>query len=214
VDEALPRDEWRVEVELDDPEHGYGLTERLRAHDIDDDARERLGDRVIVTRDGSHVFLYAGGEAEAREAERVMRDLIDASELSAVVSLTRWHPVEEAWRDASVPLPETDEERAEEQRRREAAERREVADEGEYDWEVRLELGNHRDTVELGRRLEGEGLPVIRRWRYLLVGALTEERATELRERLLAEAPEGASATVEPRLSEATHPLLVFLESR
>jgi hypothetical protein len=169
---------------------------------------------VIVTRDGPHVFLYAGGEAEAREAERVMGELVDASEVSAVVSLTRWHPVEEAWRDASEPLPGTGSERAEELRRHEAAELREVAEEGEYDWEVRVELESHRDTVALARRLEGEGLPVVRRWRYLLVGALTEERAGELSERVLAEAPTGATARVEPRLSEATHPVLVFLESR
>lgn len=211
---APAHDEWRVEVELDDPEHGYGLTERLRAHDLDDDARERLGDRVIVTRDGSHVFLYAAGEPEAREAERVMQELVGASELSAVVSLTRWHPVEEAWRDPEVPLPETEPEREEELQRREDAERREVAAEGDFDWEVRVELESHHDTVALGRRLEGEGLPVTRRWRYLLVGALTQERATELADRVLAEAPEGASARVEPRLTEATHPVLVFLESR
>ena len=214
MEDSPARDEWRVEVELDDPEHGYGLTERLRAHDLDDDARERLGDRVIVTRDGSHVFLYAAGEAEAREAERVMQDLVGASELTAVVSLTRWHPVEEAWLDPAVPLPETEPEREEELQRREDAERREVAAEGDYDWEVRVELASHHDTVALRRRLGGEGLPVTRRWRYLLVGALTEERATELADRVLSEAPEGASARVEPRLTEATHPVLVFLESR
>jgi hypothetical protein len=214
VDDALAGDEWRVEVDLDDPEHGYTLTERLRAHDLDDEARERLGDRVIVTRDGSRIFLYAGGEAAAREAERVMRELVGASDLSADVSVTRWHPVEEAWRDASLPLPQSDSERADELRRREAAETREVEEEGEFDWEVRVELRSHRETVELGHRLEAEGLSVVRRWRYLLVGALTEERAGEVAERVLAEAPAGAKARVEPRLTEATHPVLVFLESR
>ena len=214
VDEELPRDEWRVEVELDDPDHGYTLAERLRAHDLDDDARERLGDRVIVTRDGPRIFLYAAGEPQAREAERVMRELAASSELTAAVSLTRWHPVEESWRDADVPLPRTDAEREAEHERMLAAETREVAEEGEFDWEVRVELESHRSTVELADRLEQEGLPVVRRWRYLLVGALTEEAAHEMAGRIVAEAPGQAHASVEPRLSEATHPLLVFLESR
>jgi hypothetical protein len=54
----------------------------------------------------------------------------------------------------------------------------------------------------------------VRRWRYLLVGVLTEEGGSELADRILAEAPPGASARVEPRFSEPTHPLLVFFESR
>lgn len=208
------RDEWRVEVELDDEEHGYTLAERLRAHNLDDEARDRLGRGVIVTRDGSRIFLYAGGEAEAREAERVMRELIAGSDVSAELSLTRWHPVEEAWRDASVPLPRTEAEREEERRRHLTAEEREVAEEGEFDWELRVELESHSATAELGDRLEQEGLPVVRRWRYLRVGALTEEAARELADRILAEAPGPAEARVEPRLSEPTHPFLVFLESR
>ena len=52
-------EEFRVEVELDDDEHHLSLARRLRAVDLDDEARERLGSRVVVTRDGSHLFLYA-----------------------------------------------------------------------------------------------------------------------------------------------------------
>ena len=100
-------DEWRVEIDLDDEEHGLGLGERLRAHDLDDEARKRLGGRVVVTRDGPRVFLYAGQEQEAREAERVARELVAAENLTADIAVTRWHPVEEAWKDASIPLPET-----------------------------------------------------------------------------------------------------------
>jgi hypothetical protein len=59
-------DEWRVVVDLDDEEHGFTLGERLRSLDLDDEARERLGDRVIVTRDGAKLFLYATTEEQAR----------------------------------------------------------------------------------------------------------------------------------------------------
>ena len=100
-------DEWRVEVDLDDEQHGLKLGERLRSLDLDDEARKRLGDRVIVTRDGSRMFMYAPTEAQAREAERVARELVAAEGLTADISLTRWHPDEDAWKDASIPMPET-----------------------------------------------------------------------------------------------------------
>lgn len=211
---AETRDEWRVEINLDDPDHGYSLSERLRAHDLDDQARERLADRVVVTRDDAHVFLYAGAEPAAREAQRVARDLVEREGLTGTVSVTRWHPDEEAWRDASQPLPDTEEERREEHERHLAAEMREVAEEGEFDWEVRVRLERHGDTRELADRLEAEGLPVTRRWRYLLVGALTEAGAAEMAERIVAHGPPGTDARVEARLTEPTDPLFVFLESR
>ena len=94
------------------------------------------------------------------------------------------------------------------------AETREVAVEGEFDWEVRVELPSHRAMGELAERLEGEGLPVLRRWRYLLVGALTEEGALEMASRIEDEGPDGTRARVEPTMSAPTHPLFVFLESR
>ncbi len=207
-------DEWRVEVELDEDHDGLTLTERLRARELDDEARERLGERVIVTRSGSEVFLYAGAEPEAREAERVVRELLAEHELGAAVAMTRWHPVEEAWRDAAEPLPSTDAERAAEEERKIEAETREVAVEGEFDWEVRVELPSHRAMTGVAERLEGEGLPVVRRWRYLLVGALTEEGAREMAERIEREGPEGTRARVDATMSAPTHPLFVFLESR
>lgn len=209
-----PEDEWRVEVNLDDPEHGYPLSERLRAHDLDDEARERLADRVLVTRDGPRLFLYAREEQAVRESERVIRELIEADGLTATVAVTRWHPDEEAWRDASEPLPSTEAERRAEYERRLKVETREAVATGELDWEVRVELAHRSDTVALAERLEAEGLPVVRRWRYLVVGALTEEGARDLAERILAGAPEGATVRVGARFDEPTDPLFVFLESR
>jgi hypothetical protein len=207
-------DEWRVEVKLGDEAHGLSLGERLRAHDLDDEARDRLGRRVIVTRDGPELFLYSGDEPAAREAERVVGELLAAHELAGEVTVTRWHPDEQAWKDASVPLPRTEEERRRERERLEASEARELAEQGEYDWEVRVELPGHRETVELSDRLRDQGLHVVRRWRYLLVGALTEADAHELAERILTDAPSGARARIEANLDEPAHPLFVFLGGR
>jgi hypothetical protein len=62
---------------------------------------------------------------------------------------------------------------------------------------VRAELPSHRATVEFADRLESEGIQVHRRWKFLLVGASTEDEATALAERITAEAPEGTRVEAE-----------------
>jgi hypothetical protein len=204
-------DEFRVEVELDDDERGYSLGERLRALDLDDDARERLGGRVLVTRDGSQLFLYAASDAQAREAAEVVRSLVDADELSAEIGVTRWHPIEQAWKDASIPLPRTQAEEESEYAAREAAEAEEAALEGEYDWRVVVHLPGRDEAVELADRLRREGVPISRRWRYVRAGALTEERAEELAERLRRELPGDSEVYVEANVSDVRLPAFQFI---
>ena len=205
---AVHEDEWRVEVDLDDEGNGYSLTERLRSVDLDEDVRQRLGDRVIVTRDGSQLFLYTMTAAEAQEAETVIRQLLEHESLDAEVAVTRWHPLEETWQDASIPLPTTPAERDREVERLEEAEAREAREEGSYDWHVRVHLPSRHDAVELERRLRADALPVHRRWRYVTIGALTEERGNELAARLADELPKDAEVWVEAH--DVRMPLFVF----
>jgi hypothetical protein len=209
---SVSAEDWRVEVELDDEQHGYSLGERLRALDLDDEARKRLGSRVIVTRDGSKVFLYTNTEEEAHEAARVVRELVSAEGLTADTRTTRWHPVEEAWEDASLPLPRTEAERAREQEEREQREQREVEAGGEYDWRVDVRVPDRAAAAALEERLRERALPVERRWRYLTIGALSEERAEELADEMRNELPE-AEVRVEPHLEMAS-PLFIMLRSR
>jgi hypothetical protein len=204
-------DEFRVEVELDDDEHGYSIGEHLRALDLDDDARERLGSNVLVTRDGSRLFLYAASEPQAREAERVVRELVTADDLTAEIGVTRWHPIEEEWKDASIPLPRTPEEERAEEAARDAAEAEEARAEGRYDWEVVVYLPSRDEAMELAARLEGEGTPALRRWRYVVAGAVSEEEAFALADRLRAELPEDADVRVEVDLSDVERGPLQFL---
>lgn len=206
-------DEWRVEIDLDDEEHGLGLGERLRARDLDDEARKRLGRRAVVTRDGSHLFLYTGSEQEAAEAERVARELIAADELTAEITVTRWHPVAEEWLDATIPLPQSEAENREETRLKEKHELEEVAEEGSYDWLVKVELPTRSEAMQVEERLRKEGLPVHRRWRYLTVDVLTDERANELGSRLRDELPD-AEVWVEANPDDIPSPAFVLLESR
>jgi hypothetical protein len=204
-------DEFRVEVELDDDEHGYSIGEHLRALDLDDDARERLGSSVLVTRDGSRLFLYAASEPQAREAERVVRELVAADELTAEIGVTRWHPIEEEWKDASLPLPATPEEEQAEEAARGAAEAEEARAEGRYDWEVVAHLPSRDEAVELAARLEKEGIPALRRWRYVVAGAVSEDEAFALADRLRAELPEDADVRVDVDLSDVKRGPLQFL---
>jgi hypothetical protein len=204
-------DGFRVEVELDDEEHGYSIRERLRALDLDDRARERLGRGVMVTRDGTRLFLYAESGARAQEAERIVRELVESSGLTADLRVTRWHPVEEAWKELSVPLPATAAELDAEYAAREAAESAEAEREGVYDWSVVVHLPGRGAAAALADVLSGEGLDVTRRWRYVVAGVPTEERAQELVERLRAELPEEADIRVEVDLSDVTRSPLQFL---
>jgi hypothetical protein len=203
-------DEFRVEVELDDAEQGYALGERLRGLDLDDEARERLGSEVMVTRDDSRVFLYAASEAEAREAERIVRELVDVEELTAEIAVTRWHEVEEAWKDASLPLPATPAQEEAERAALEASEAREAKLEGRYDWEVVVHAPSRSLAIDIVRRLAGEGRSVRRRWRYVAIGMPTEDRARELADELRSEFPD-AEITVEVDLSDVERSPLQFL---
>jgi hypothetical protein len=106
----MAADEWRVEVQLDDAEHGFPLSERLRALDLDDEVQERLGDRVIVTRDGPRLFVYTQSAEAAREAERIVGDVTAEDDLTVDMRVRRWNPVDRFWQDPDEPLtdePET-----------------------------------------------------------------------------------------------------------
>ena len=211
-EEPRQTDEWRVEVEVDE-EHHSSLGHRLRSLDLDDEAQKRLGGSVIVTRDGNKLFLYAWHEQSAREAETVVRDLLEEEKRAGEVRLMRWHPVEEAWRPASEPLPETDEEVDAEAERHAAAEAEEQSATGDYDWQVVVELDELKASREFASTLESEGLPVKRRFKYVMVGALTEEAAVELGKRLEGEAPEGSKVAIRANPDDLPLPVFVQLGS-
>ena len=185
-------DEWRVEVALEGDEAGQSLGERLRTLDLDDEARKRLGGSVVVTRDGPHLFAYSWHEEGAQEAERVMRELIEEDDLAADVAVKRWDPHAEEWRDAGAGDPVADADVSAEERRSERAGEIEKHESRDYEWEVVIDLPDLRSTRELGDELIKQGLPVKRRFKYILVGAETEEKAIELGKGLEGKVPEDA----------------------
>ena len=191
-------DDWRVTVDFDDEGDGAQFAERLAAFELEAEERERLGDRVIVSRDGPRVFLYTDAEERARAVHETVSARIESEGLSALTAFERWHPVEQAWKDASVPMPRTDEQLGAEHERLQEREAAESLEKGRSQWEVRVELASHEDTVALAERLESEGIPLVRRYTFLLAGAVNEDDARALAERLEREVPEGARIAVEP----------------
>jgi hypothetical protein len=192
------RDDWRVTVDFDDEGDGAQFAERLAALELEAEERERLGDRVIVSRDGPRVFLYTDAKERARAVHETVSARIESEGLSALTAFERWHPVEQAWKDASVPMPRTEEQLDAEHERLQEREAAESLETGRSQWEVRVELASHEDTVALAERLESEGVPLVRRYTFLLAGAVNEDDARALAERLEREAPEGARIAVEP----------------
>jgi hypothetical protein len=100
----MAADEFRVEVDLHESLHGK-IGERLRSLDLDDEVAERLGDRVIVTRDGEKLFIYTETADAAKEAERVVTDVLaDEGLTEADIRRRRWNQAQLFWQDADEPL--------------------------------------------------------------------------------------------------------------
>ena len=194
---AAVADDWRLTVELDDEERSREFVQWLGEVRLEASERRPLGKRVIVSRDGPRVFLYSDTEERARRVESMVLAKL-GHPAAGRVELARWHPAEQRWEDAAVPLPRTDEEWDAEHERLQEREEDESLASGYAAWEVRVELPGHDETIAFAERLEAEGFRVVRRYTYLLVGAVNEDEARGLADRLSDEAPEGALVEVEP----------------
>ena len=67
---------------------------------------------------------------------------------------------------------------------------------------MRVGTSSHRETLELAEKLRAEGIPCLRRWRYLLIGVADEDAASKLADRVRTLVP--ADATVEVEASIRT----------
>ncbi len=200
-------DDWRVTVTLHDEAHAERVLGSMSEHEVEQDVRRQLGHRVAVSAEGPVIYLYAGTEDAAREADRVVRQLTAQHGVSADFALDRWHPIEEEWENADVAMPQTAEQRAAEHERLEEDETRESIATGQAQFEVRIELPSHHAAVKLAERLQSEGRPVIRRWTLLILGANDEDDANALAQAIKQEAPEGAKVSV-----QEMGPLLPFTQ--
>ena len=203
-------EDWRASATINADEHALRLLEDLRERRVARDVRSRLGERVAVSVGDGRVFLYAGTREAVREALRVAGDVLAEHGIEADFTVARWHPAAEEWEPADVPLPRSDSERAAEHERLEQRDTEESQATGVAQWEVRVELASHRDAVALGERLEADSYAVVRRWTFLLVGANSEDEATELARTIELFAPPGSRIEVEPSVTTDFTPFAVF----
>jgi len=196
-------DDWRVTISVT----GRGPAgQSLSLSEVEEDIRRQLGRSIAVGAGDTQIFLYADTETAARDAEQKARDVLAQRGIQSESALHRWHPIEEQWEDPEVALPQTETERQAERQRLEDAETAESEATGVARWQVRIELGSHREAVALARKLEGEGRAVVRRWKFLVVGAGNTDEAAELAEQIRREAP--ADATVQAEQSGVGWPFI------
>jgi hypothetical protein len=169
-------DDWRIRIELEE-EHAEGLLERLGL-DLGSEARELAGElqgrRLVVSRDGETLFVYAGSRAEAERARDVIEaQLREHGAEARVGRIEQWLADEDRWDDEPPQEFEAEQD---------------VLEEGLSPWEVRIETSSPQEAQSLADKLEAEGHGVVRRHTYILVGASSEDEARELAKRLHGEA--------------------------
>jgi hypothetical protein len=171
-------DDYRIRIQLDEAEAG-SLLERLgsglsgEAADLAADLEAR---RLVVSRDGDDLFVYAATPDEAERARSVIQAELRDNDVAAVTGpVEHWLDEEDRWNDD--PPTETWEE--------------ETLERGFAPWEVRVRMATHADARALADRLEQEGYGVERRWHYLIVGTASREEADALAARVHGEVEPG-----------------------
>jgi hypothetical protein len=169
-------DDWRIHITVKDD---GGLLDRLGI-ELGDEAAELAADlkerRLAVSRDGDELFVYTDTQAAAAKARDVIGAVLQKDDIEAEISgVEHWLDEEDRWDDE--PPGDTWEE--------------EELDQGHAPWEVRVTLPSHADARRLAEQLEGEGYSVVRRWKYLIVGAASKEEAQALADRVHGEVEPG-----------------------
>ena len=167
----MPRDDWRIRIELPDEEGARGLLERLGlarrdAEELADELREH---RLAVSRDGDTVFVYAASGMQAEQAGRIVeQELADGGWEPRRLATERWLHAEERWDEEPVGLyPEDD-----------------LLARGYAPWEVRVECKSLGEANELADQLRAEGYGVSHTFTYVIAGTATREQAVELARRI------------------------------
>jgi hypothetical protein len=197
-------DDWRLQIDLDDEGVTGNLADHLRAAELEHDLAVDIGRRVIVSKEGERIFLYAGDRDQLDRAQGVIQKYIDSKGWQAELELRHWHGEAEAWEDPDAPEPSTGAEKAAEHEQLIETEDAETAAHGgRAEFEVRVEFPSHAEARDFAEKLDQEGLQPVRRWRYMVVGAADEDAANALAERIRAEAPADSKVTAEGSLRAA-----------
>jgi len=195
-------DDWRLQINLQDEGKVGEVADQLRSVELEHELATDFDKRVIISHDGSTLFLYAGDREQLDQARPVVQAFLDQKGWQAELDLRHWHKEAEDWEAPDAPEPTTPAEKEAEHERRMATEDKETEEAGGLAaYEVRAQFSSHREAREFAKKLEDEGLEPVRRWHYLVVGAADEDAAKALAERIRAEAPADAEVKAEYSLA-------------
>jgi hypothetical protein len=190
--------DWRVTVRLHDGAQAGHALASLGTHQVEGEIHQRLGGRVVVGTDGGdELFLYTHARDAAAAAQQSVSELLASHGVTGDYTTERWHPVAEEWEPADVALPETTAEVTAERQQLDAEETKESLAGGVALFEVRVQVPSHHDSVALAARLSAEGYSVVRRWRFLVVGANNADQAEDFAAVIRREAPAGSVVSTE-----------------
>lgn len=195
-------DDWRLQIDFRDDGILDSLHDRLDAEELELDLSRAFHDKVIVSRNGTTVFLYAGDRKQSELARGEVERFARENDEEIEIDFSRWHPLSQEWEPADKPLPEDAAARAEEHQARIAKERQETEEQGYPQYEVQVELPSRDEAHRFAERLRDEGLPTVHRAHYVLVGAADEEAAEALADRIRGEAPAGSKVAVQGTFKE------------
>src|ERR1700752_3640102 len=96
-------DDWRIRIDVKEEEHATGLLDRF-AGELGSEARELARDlesrRLVVSRDGETLFVYAATRAAAEQALRVVEAELQENGIEARTSrVEHWLDDEDRWDD-------------------------------------------------------------------------------------------------------------------
>ncbi|MGI9658961.1 MAG: hypothetical protein ACR2OD_08630 [Gaiellaceae bacterium] len=210
----VPPDDWRLTITLAAAER-LPVLRRLQEAHLASTLRKQLEATAIVTHGDAHIYAYVTSEAAAAATEALAREVLEESDVYAEFVLERWHPIEQRWEPLDMPLPRSDEELAAEHARQQEDEAAAARTLSHAEWEIVVECDSHARAVELANTLTLQGLSVIRRWSYLIVGTATEDEAHALSDELAAAHGPNTEISVRPSggmLLEVlpSSPLLIF----
>lgn len=141
----------------------------------------RVGNDIRLSKTETGVFLYTATADDAMRAEQAAREVLAQHDVSGDFRLDRWDPVNEIWRDVTAESPDqTREALRNEHEYLMDLERQQSATTGRAMWQVRVDLRSRDEVEMLARHLQARGCRVVRRRRYIIVGADCEDDANDL----------------------------------
>ena len=90
-------DDWRVTISVSGQSPAGQAQQSFSLRQVEEEVRGQVGRSVAVGAGDAQIFLYAGAETAARDAERIALGVLSQHGAAAESALHRWHPIEEQW---------------------------------------------------------------------------------------------------------------------